>query len=154
MQFFLLTSNLHLQSMILVLYWNGMNDSQNSFWIRDWLTSFAINLVKQARSFELRFHDASGDCLNTVWKSKWDLLCWNAESFVSTSIRWSKFHSMEEKQTIASNYTYSRRSMEINLASKGKLGFVTGTITRPDEDPLEFRCISGTPPIVLWFPWS
>ncbi|XP_071727129.1 uncharacterized protein [Rutidosis leptorrhynchoides] len=45
--------------------------------------------------------------------------------------------SIQEKLTGAQNYRSWRRSMEISLLTKRKIGFVTGTIVRSENDPVK-----------------
>ena len=44
---------------------------------------------------------------------------------------------IQDKLQGANNYRSWRRNVEIGLATKRKLGFVQGTITRSDDDPLK-----------------
>ena len=45
--------------------------------------------------------------------------------------------SIQEKLVGAQNYRSWRRSMEIALATKRKLGLVQGTVLRPNDDPVK-----------------
>lgn len=47
--------------------------------------------------------------------------------------------SLEEKLVGASNYRSWKRSMKIQLASKRKLGCVTGSITLQEDDPVKIE---------------
>lgn len=59
--------------------------------------------------------------------------------------------NIEEKLVGASNYRTWCRSMEIDLATKRKPGFITGTVVRPEDDLLRAdKCDTCNHVVISW----